>query len=64
MLSVIRAIFAIGPLLFGIGFLAPLIAQSLEALGITAPLGLSPLALGLAIGGATGLLANLRGSWV
>lgn len=64
MFSAIRVVFAVGPLLFGLGFLAPLIAQSLEALSLTPPMGLSPLALGLAVGGVLGLIANIRGRWV
>ncbi len=63
-MAVLKAIFAFGPLLFGLGFLAPLIAQSMEALALTPPLGLSPLALGLAVGGVLGLVANIRGRWV
>ena len=50
MLSVLRMVFAVGPLLFGLGFLAPLIAQSLEAMSLTPPMGLSPLVLGLLVG--------------
>ena len=47
-MAFLRYLFAVGPLLFGVGFLAPLIAQSMSALGISAPLGLTPLAFGLA----------------
>lgn len=63
-MAVLRAIFSVGPLLFGLGFLAPLIAQSLQALAVTTPLGLPPLAIGLAVGGVLGLVATLRGRWV
>ena len=49
---------------FGIGFVAPLIAQSLDAASMSAPLGLTSLQLGLAIGTSLGLVAKLRGSWV
>ena len=63
-MTLLRYLFAVGPLLFGVGFLAPLIAQSLDALGWPAPLGLTPLAFGLVVGGALGLIANLRGRWV
>ena len=52
------------PLWFGIGFLAPLIAQCLVALGWSAPLGLTPLSLGLALGGVLGAVATLRGRWL
>lgn len=53
-----------GPLLFGIGFVAPLIAQSLGAAGAPTLLGLSHLQLGLAIGIVGGAIATRRGSWV
>jgi hypothetical protein len=54
----------LGPVFFGLGFLAPLIAQSLEAAGIPAPFGLQPIQFGLAIGLAMGVVAKLRGRWV
>jgi hypothetical protein len=63
-MALIRTLFAIGPLLFGIGFLAPLIAQGLDALNWTPPLGITSLVLGLAVGAALGLVATLRGRWV
>ena len=54
-----------GPVLFGVGFLAPLTAQSLEALSLGAPFGMSPLVFGLILGGGAGLSAKLRGGlWV
>jgi hypothetical protein len=53
-----------GPVLFGIGFLAPLIAQSMDALSLEAPLGLSNILLGLMIGVALGFGARVRGRWV
>ena len=46
-----------GPVLFGVGFLAPLIAQSMEAGGIPGPWGLAPLHVGLAVGVTAGLIA-------
>jgi hypothetical protein len=52
------------PFFFGIGFIAPLIAQSTAALRIAAPFGLSPVVLGLAIGASWGLYATLRGRWL
>ena len=60
----VRKIFEWGPLLFGIGFLAPLIGQSLDAASISAPLGLSNVQFGLAIAIPLGTIANLRGRWV
>jgi hypothetical protein len=53
-----------GPVLFGIGFLAPLIAQTLDANGLAAPLGLSGIQFGLAVGIVGGLVAKIRGTWV
>lgn len=53
-----------GPLWFGAGFLAPLIAQSMDAMAIPAPLGLSSISFGLLVGAALGVVAKQRGSWV
>ena len=51
------------PITFALGFLAPAIAQSLEALGWGVP-GLSNLTLGLALALAIGVTAQLRGGWL
>ncbi len=64
MINILRGIFAIGPLIFGIGFLAPLIAQSMDALALSAPFGAANLAFGLAVGAVLGALATVRGRWV
>ena len=53
-----------GPLLFGVGFVAPLIAQSMDAAAWTAPAGLTNIQLGLAIGLITGSIAKMRGRWI
>lgn len=52
------------PLIFGIGFLGPLIAQIIQMLGWPTPLGLSSLTLGLVIGTAWGAFAQFRGRWI
>ena len=52
------------PLIFAFAFLAPVISQGMQALEITAPFGLSTLTLGLIVGGAWGLFAQLTGRWV
>ena len=52
------------PLLFGVGFIAPLIAQLLERTLPGAAQAHWPLLAGLAIGGSWGPLANLRGRWL
>jgi hypothetical protein len=61
---VLKQVLAWMPLLFGIGFIAPLIAQLMALWGVPAPFGISPIACGLAVGGAWGLIANLRGRWL
>jgi ABC-type dipeptide/oligopeptide/nickel transport system permease component len=63
-MSVIKALFFIGPLLFGLAFLAPLTAQVIERMAWSAPMGLTPLQFGLILGGALGVLATWRGRWV
>ena len=52
------------PLLFGIGFIAPLIAQTMALWDIAAPFGMSRIVFGLAIGAPWGLYAVLRGRWL
>jgi hypothetical protein len=52
------------PLLFGIGFIAPLVAQTMAYWHWDAPFGLSRIAFGLLIGAPWGLYAVLRGRWV
>jgi len=64
MQKVLGTLFRFMPFLFGIGFIAPLIAQVMAARGIAAPLGLDRVAFGLAIGGAWGLYATIRGRWL
>jgi hypothetical protein len=60
----VRKFFELMPFFFGIGFIAPLIAQSLAALEIAAPFGLSAIAFGLLIGAPWGLYATLKGRWL
>ena len=63
--AVLETLVGWGPVLFGVGFLAPLTAQSLEALALGAPFGMSPLVFGLILGGGAGLIAKLRGGlWI
>lgn len=50
------------PFLFGIGFLAPVIAQGLDAAGWLEPG--HRLAVGLLVGGGWGLLASITGRWL
>jgi hypothetical protein len=62
--AALKKLFSVMPLLFGIGFIAPLIAQTMAAWEWQAPFGLSRIAFGLAIGAAWGLYATLRGRWI
>ena len=52
------------PLIFGLGFIAPMIAQLLARAVPGAAQAQWPLLTGLAIGGSWGALANLRGRWL
>jgi hypothetical protein len=62
--DVLKKAYEWGPLLFGIGFVAPLIAQSMDAAAWTAPAGLTNIQLGLAIGLISGSVAKMRGRWI
>ncbi|WP_435418170.1 hypothetical protein WAB17_00920 [Parerythrobacter aurantius] len=64
MQGAIKKIFLVMPFLFGIGFIAPLIAQTMAVWEWDAPGGLSRLGLGLIIGGVWGLYATIRGRWI
>ena len=52
------------PLLFAFAFLVPAIDQGMQALGLTAPLGLSTLTSALIVGGAWGVVAQVTGRWL
>jgi hypothetical protein len=64
MSAALQKFFTLMPLFFGIGFIAPLIAQSITALHLVPPFGLSPVAVGLLVGAPWGLYARLRGRWL
>ena len=64
MQNAVKLLFQWMPLLFGLGFIAPLIAQVIALWGISAPFGLSRIELGLLIVGPWGLYAVLRGRWI
>ena len=61
---VIRKLLLWMPFLFGIGFIAPLTAQTMHYWDIDAPIGLSQIGFGLLFGGVWGLYANIRGRWI
>lgn len=52
------------PVIFGIGFLAPVTAALLIAGGFDAFLGRAPIEWGLAIGLTWGLVAKFTGRWI
>lgn len=64
MQQALKGIFFIMPFLFGLGFIAPATAELMILAGIEAPIGLTPLAAGLLLGGAWGLYATIKGSWL
>ncbi len=59
-----QKLFAVLPFLFGIGFIAPLIAQQMAYWDVAAPLGMGRIEIGLLIGGAWGAIATIRGRWL
>jgi Sec-independent protein secretion pathway component TatC len=63
-MQTIAFLFRMGPLWFGLAFLAPLIATLLTRGGITPPFGLSTIAVGIVLGGALGATATYRRSWL
>lgn len=64
MRTFLGGLFRVMPLLFGLGFLGPLFAQVLTMAGWTPPMGLAPLAIGMAVGGVWGGVATLTGRWL
>jgi hypothetical protein len=64
MQAAVQQLFRWMPLLFGVGFIAPLIAQTMAYWEIEAPFGMSRIVFGLLIGAPWGLYAVLRGRWI
>lgn len=62
--TVLKSVMKLLPLIFGIGFFAPVIAEGFRAVEIAAPFGLAPLTFGLLVGGVWGLFATLSGRWL
>ena len=63
-IKLIEVIFRYGALVFGLGFLAPLIRELIILSGIAVPFGVSPLLVGVIFGGGLGVIAQIRGSWI
>jgi len=62
--EILRVLFAWGPLWFGVGFVAPVLAQSMDRFAVTPPMGLTTMQAGLVAGLLLGSVARLRGRWV
>ena len=60
----VRQLFHWMPFIFAIGFIAPLVAQTMAVWDVAAPFGMSRIAFGLAVGAPWGLYAVLRGRWI
>ena len=60
----VKKLLDILPFLFGVGFIAPLLEQTMAAWAVPAPFGMSRIAFALAVGATWGLAANLRGRWL
>lgn len=56
--------FSFGPILFGIGLIAPAITSGLHIAGIDQPFGRNPMHVGLAIGIVLGVVARQRRTWL
>jgi hypothetical protein len=61
---IVKTILHYMPTIFGFAFFGPLFAQIITKLGWLPPFDISPLLIGLAIGGIWGISAQLRGSWI
>lgn len=57
-------LFKLLPLIFGLGFLGPLISECLSVLALTRDLGLPNLGIGLVVGGVWGANTIRTGRWV
>jgi len=60
----LQIFFKLMPVWFGLGFLAPLIAQTLIHTGLAGVLPVSPLIFGLVVGGGWGAVAVKTGRWI
>lgn len=62
--KLITFVLSIMPLLFGFGFLAPVMQQGIMRVGWIPPLGVSPLAFSLMVCGGWAILAQWRKRWI
>ncbi len=64
LVALVKTIFYFGPLIFAVGFLAPLTIQVIQRAGWTPPFGLTPFATGFIVAALLGVPAQLRGRWI
>jgi hypothetical protein len=64
MQKALGALFGVMPFLFGVGFLAPLMAEVLQRLGLATVGGAPVLVPCLLIGGLWGAIATRSGRWI
>jgi hypothetical protein len=62
--TALKKLMGIMPFLFGVGFIAPLLAQLMRDFDVAAPFGMREIVFALIVGGTWGLIANIRGRWV
>ena len=61
---IVKIIAASLPLIFAFAFLVPLFDQSIQAMGLSMPFGLTSLTVALIVGGGWGLIAQVGGRWI
>lgn len=64
MQAALKQLFHWMPFLFGIGFIAPLVAQTMQYWHVPAPFGLSHISFGLLVGAPWGFATVIRGRWL
>jgi len=60
----LTALFSVSPILFGIAFMAPVLAEIMRAAGLATPFGVPAIAVGLIVGLVWGTYATVKGSWL
>ncbi len=62
--TALRALFDWMPVIFGIWFVAPVIAAFIVLSGVDLPFDRAPIELGLALGLGWGIIAKVTGRWI
>lgn len=63
-MRLIALAFSFGPILFGIGLIAPAVASAIELAELSPPFGMSALHFGLGVGVVLGIIARQRRTWL